>query len=241
MSDDALIQFDPKELAEIEAILKGFPKGFPRVVSRALNRAAATFRSKVTHEASQQLKLPLRVVKSRVYQSPRARPTSLNTTVRIRQKGFSLWHYDPVGGKPQDRGVTTTRGVMMSIPHAFIAIIQKGRWQVGNKKRTRVSSVAAPGADYRLVRSGQQYPGVYVRKGRARFPVIAQLSPDVEQVIKRAGKWDFYLAQMLRNLELRLMHETELLLTGGTWRSQASQLQQSWAEWRAEMGATEFR
>jgi hypothetical protein len=250
------IEFDKQKLADLVELLGNYPKALPLVLSRALNRTAQAMRSHVSHDAAQALGIPLRPIRSRIHTSW-AREDKLRATVYIDDKGFSLWLFKPVQNR---MGVVTTRGFEGTFPHAFIATpwfrdiwrnqktgermasasypgpaSDMEKFERAWKKRTGTSDT--PSLPWQIEKAGQRYPGVYIRKGKERFPLLQQRSPGAVEAIQKAGGWDAQYAEALAYLEDRLAAETEKVLAGGKWSGVASGLNESWAEWTSRMGA----
>jgi hypothetical protein len=229
------LEFDKKKLADLVETLGRFPQALPGVISRALNRTAQSMRSHVSADAAHALGTTERLIKSRIHVSW-ASESKLRATVYIDEKGFSLYLFKPVQNR---MGVETTRGFLASFPHAFIATPWvKARWKRNpqDKNEPNTMSVDSPGDDFTMVKAGQQHPGVYVRAGKSRFPLLTQLSPGAVATIQELGGWERRYTEALEYLETRLMAETERVLVGGKWTAVASGLNETWGEWQLRLG-----
>lgn len=229
------LEFDKKKLADLVETLGRFPQALPGVISRALNRTAQSMRSHVSADAAHALGTTERLIKSRIHVSW-ASESKLRATVYIDEKGFSLYLFKPVQNR---MGVETTRGFLASFPHAFIATPWvKARWKRNphDKNEPNTMSVDSPGEDFTMVKAGQQHPGVYVRAGKSRFPLLTQLSPGAVATIQELGGWEQRYTEALEYLKTRLMAETERVLVGGKWTAVASRLNETWEEWQLRLG-----
>ena len=113
---------------------------------------------------------------------------------RLRIMPYGLSYY---WYKPRETpvGVQLTKGPKTLIPHAWIARIRKR----------------------------QKYPGVYVRKGKARFPVKAFRTPSMVDEFYELGGKSYFITLAQSTVNKRLLAETELILSGKRRFYQASQ------------------
>ena len=182
------IEFDKQKLADLVDLLGAFPKALPTVITHALNRTALSMRSHVSADAAHALDMTERLIKSRIHTSW-ANEGKLRATVYIDEGGFSLYLFKPVQNR---MGVETTKGFRASFPHAFIATpwVKVG-WKRNpkdkNEKRSPPSVRRA--TTMSQVKAGQQHPGVYIRKGKERFPLLTQRSPGTVETIEKLGGW----------------------------------------------------
>jgi hypothetical protein len=229
------IEFDKGKLADLVRILGDYPKALPKVIMHALNRTAMSMRAHVSSDAAHKLQVTQHLIKSRIHASW-AREDKLRATVYIDDKGFSLRLFKPVQTR---MGVATTRGFIAEFPHAFIATPWiKSAWKRNPKDKNEkwTMAVSSPGEDYTVVKEGQRYAGVYIRKGKERFPLLTQTSPGTVQTIQELGGWETRYAEALQYLEERLAFETERVLAGGKGSAVASALNETWQEWTSRMG-----
>ena len=229
------IEFDKRKLADLVDLLGAFPKALPTVIKNALNRTALSMRSHVSADAAHALDVTERLIKSRIHTSW-ANEGKLRATVYIDEGGFSLYLFKPVQNR---MGVETTKGFRASFPHAFIATPWfRSIWKRNPKDKGEkaVASVSSPGEGYVQVKAGQKHPGVYIRKGKERFPLLTQRSPGTVETIEKLGGWEQRYSEALAYLEKRLQAETERVLAGGKWSGVASGLNETWAEWQMRLG-----
>lgn len=166
---------------EAEARLKQLGARAPRVIARSLNRAGSSGRTAMARAVSQDMKLKVGDVRSRIH-ILEATSTRLSVTLYASAARLPLILFRASGPEPsrgRGRGVSANLGGRRRYPRAFIATMGSG------------------------------HRGVFERVARARLPIYELRGPSIAHVFKKHEQVgiDRAMAQLAKNLGHELEFE----------------------------------
>ncbi len=177
-----MIDLNIEQMDTMEIVLKDTPKKIPLAVSRAINRATQTARTEAARKVRQTYRIKHGDVLKTIKIS-QASPGNLTGTVVSSGNVTPLYKYKVTPKAPSPNRKVSIR-----------ASVKKGGG--GPIKSAFVARAKSNG-----------YTGVFVRSGKARYPIVQLYGPAIPQAIGNddVSKWVEEKAQ--ERLEQRLDHE----------------------------------
>jgi hypothetical protein len=189
------IEFDQRQLAEVNAMLADINNGAARAMTRAINRTLDGVRSQVVKRVAKEINLTQKVIREHTA-TLRATPDKLTGLVRVTGQPIPLIDY---GARKTQRGVTVRvrkQGERELFPESFIAAMPNKR--------------------------GGGHTGVFRRAwtgaGRVgRLPIEERYGPGVAMVFHYNAE-DDVTEEGADRLARELEHEADYLLRQATGR-----------------------
>lgn len=158
------IKFDERKLKAVERQVRGIPGGMKRIMPRAINRTATTARARTARKIAGQVKVKVSTAKKGV-SIIKARQDRWRATLRITSRRIPLIQF---GARQTQKGVS---------------------YQI-SKSTGRKSIKSAFIQTMPITGAAQEYGhrGVFMRKGKARFPIRELFGPSIGIVFEQAGQ-----------------------------------------------------
>lgn len=204
------IQFDQKELDEIEFKLGELKKKKNKIISRAVNRALKPAKKIVKQETAKHYEVAQQQVEKDESGKKALKEQRATTT-----KPYAVLSYNsPYTNIYKWRG----RRLTVSPQYAHVGSSPKPKFYKSHALRGGANAPLNQGARKPFVQLGhkREKNALFVRLGKSRFPIMGLAGPAMSQGIKQPGVMDKIEAQTMATLEKRIKHEIDALLKGYT-------------------------
>lgn len=204
------IQFDQKELDEIEYKLGALKNRRNQIIARAVNRAISPARKIVKQETAKHYEINQKYIEEgddgrKAFKHQRASATKPYAVLTYNSPYTNIYKW-------KGRRLTVTP------QYAHVGSSPKPKFYKSHALRGAANEALNRGAQKPFVQTGTKKGkrALFVRTSKSRFPIMGLAGPAMSQGIKQPGVMDKIEAQTMATLEKRIKHEIDALLKGYT-------------------------